>query len=623
MYSDPGWLQQFMLFCPQAGVAMYDDGYVCSPLCIVCHFESCGRQPIRLKWVCNEGALLQHLRSVHASNPDAELLARLWEYLRSVNRWATAGELDRVVGVITSLQLREGTLRPDRSRADFFRPPPPVTWHPAAWWLNSLLVAGVLSWAHVLVQIFVAFVTWVTCGSVADSGAGWRVAFPTLAAWAAEVSYCGTARGYRLLQGEGLAGRRFETHLKVNSLQSIPASTSLLVCVMECQPWMAQLELGTVLISKGCGGMRLVLEEIVMPSGTAILKLRLRAPSSSAITSLLREPVPLLLVRERDGLHYVTRINLALPPLQAINEWELPATHQSATHWPVVASFLLVSTSTPGVPLLQLYGYAVGCTVVPYSECFDERPLRQTGYAHRVVGADGRTSWNVLGAVHRDASGHWVPFTADVIAQLNAAGPAAVRRAMIGARYVKEVLEVSISTLDSQLALNTHTSYQDVSLDEHGITRQLRERLKETSACLECLLHGKPCNKPAEGGPCSSCIELGVHCTYAQCVHSYCDQAPKQRVALEAIATDAQRSVRQLPSLEFLHCGFALLHLLKGLVAALRKYSITSRATGELSISMLRAIACSDTPLARTLTANIRSDVLLCRDRHSDDMCWY
>ena len=64
-------------------------------------------------------------------------------------------------------------------------------------------------------------------------------------------------------------------------------------------------------------------------------------------------------------------------------------------------------------------------------------------------------------------------------------------------------------------------------------------------------------------------------------------------------------------------------HLIKVLIAALRKYRIASEADGEITIAMLRALVCSDTALATALAAQTRSDVFLCRDRHSDAICWY
>ena len=58
-------------------------------------------------------------------------------------------------------------------------------------------------------------------------------------------------------------------------------------------------------------------------------------------------------------------------------------------------------------------------------------------------------------------------------------------------------------------------------------------------------------------------------------------------------------------------------------MASLRKYRISSESEGELSIAMLRALVCSSTALAAELARGTRSDVFLCRDRHSDFMCWY
>ena len=60
---------------------------------------------------------------------------------------------------------------------------------------------------------------------------------------------------------------------------------------------------------------------------------------------------------------------------------------------------------------------------------------------------------------------------------------------------------------------------------------------------------------------------------------------------------------------------------MKSMIASIRKNRITSAHNGELSIAMLRALVCSDTPLATMLARGTRSDVFLCRDRHSDIIC--
>ena len=104
---------------------------------------------------------------------------------------------------------------------------------------------------------------------------------------------------------------------------------------------------------------------------------------------------------------------------------------------------------------------------------------------------------------------------------------------------------------------------------------------------------------------------------YATSICSLCDQGSDQRKAVGELHDQQQNSDATLMELSYHQNTLGALHGCKNTIAEMRNYRVCD-ARGEFSISVLRAIICSDSALAAELATNIRNDVVLCRDRHSD-----
>ena len=261
-----------------------------------------------------------------------------------------------------------------------------------------------------------------------------------------------------------------------------------------------------------------------------------------------------------------------------------------------------------------------GCTVVLLSQCFDERPLNQSAYTHE--SKLGTREVSVRGALLPDDGGQPQPITAAMCETL--VTQKWHHEAMAKAVFINRTMETSSSTLDGRLVFNTNTSYEHGSADHQMVCDRLSQRRAELSSrCLECLLSGcKICvRSDTEHGPCSRCVAMGLECVYAASVLDFSDQGGEQRKGLAKLHLEHVQSPTALACPDYQQVAFGALHALKNTVGSMRNYRIGD-ASGEVCITMLRAIACSKTDLGLALCAAIRSDVLLLRDRHADEMSY-
>lgn len=171
--------------------------------------------------------------------------------------------------------------------------------------------------------------------------------------------------------------------------------------------------------------------------------------------------------------------------------------------------------------------------------------------------------------------------------------------------------------------MNTNTSYRLGGSDHEKVTAELSQRLTELGTCLRCLKQGiKTCRKSEGlGFRCDNCEEADCVCVYAHSVCSLCDQGSDQRKAVGELHVLQQASGATLSEVEYHQNTLGALHGLKNTIGATRNYWVRSE-TGEFSVSVLRAIVCSDTDEGRQLASVIKTDVLVCRDRHSDEMAY-
>ena len=451
--------------------------------------------------------------------------------------------------------------------------PSPETWHWVALWFNALLLAEIITTESLIVQVVASFVYLFLVGAM--NPVGWRVMFPTLAGFSQEVLYLGNPRVYSFLEGKGLSeqARKSEVHLPVSrclemSHQSSVSTIRLVAGVGQWKPWMATLPAQSQFSFSIEPRVKLQLLE-VMPMGSATqtsplwltfeiiagIELCAQLVESSASASAA-SPLQLTRARERQAYNY----NICLPPLGSLQGWELPPICETTTHKHMVATFLLMSVSTPGVPLL-VDPTNPKRVHVPYVNGFDARALRQAGYAEKLRTPDRQSTWTVGGMLHRNAQQQLVPFDAALCESIAAQGEGAIRQAVACAVFFNSVLETYISSLDSSIVVNANTTYELGCPSEAEITAKLLERIEEIGeSCLECMLAGFVCDRD-DNNNCLRCVRLGLRDIRAQCVHAFSDQEAKQRSGLGKLYEQALTQNLSLPNPKYCYFGFGVRHL--------------------------------------------------------------
>ena len=234
----------------------------------------------------------------------------------------------------------------------------------------------------------------------------------------------------------------------------------------------------------------------------------------------------------------------------------------------MVAAFLMAATTTPSVPLLNITSQR---TDVPYALQFDGRPVRQAGYPERRQ-VDGVWTWGVGGFYHRGTDGTLVPMDAKTVAAVVSEGEGAIRQAVAKGAYFANVLQTYISTLNAGVVVNANTTYEIGSPSEAEIASALLARVAAIDEdCLECICAGLRCIRNADGS-CSHCLRLGLREVRAKCTLACSDQEAKQRSALAKLDAKAHtHGLSALTSPSNFRCGFGVRHLIKTMIAAIRK----------------------------------------------------
>ena len=96
------------------------------------------------------------------------------------------------------------------------------------------------------------------------------------------------------------------------------------------------------------------------------------------------------------------------------------------------------------------------------------------------------------------------------------------------------------------------------------------------------------------------------------------DKETEQRKALNLLDQEQQESSPSFLDSSYLRVGTGISHFIKGPISTIRRHRIASQSDGELSIGILRAVVVSRSSLAIRLARVTRSDVYLCKDKHSD-----
>ena len=610
--ENPGRLLSFDRLRELLGRAAGNELLLLSPVSVLCplHGPRCKNGQILLSPANTLDKLEQHLRLAHVGEERAAALLSRLEHVRA-RPYSSLSELAEVAPFELSPADRQPT-----GRRDLLLRPPPRRLHWVPRWLNVLLTEPResggephLTLRHVLVQMLI-FLLFLVFPHAAWS-AMWGTQLPHLFHFAGALLYISKEMGYRLACGRVLfcKGRKTEVFYPISRWQSSGSEDGLVVVeVAEHQAWMVRFgEAGTLLRCEHAPSLRFAIHRrVVAPSAGAPLQLELRVISGEAALLDTGPPDQRKLRRERKV--ECIDINIPLPPPKDVKAAELPARHTSGPNFHVIAAFLEIApTLSPPPPMLRNEEVCV----VLVSQKFDKRPLNQCAYVH--VGADehGVPSATLLGVYEKADDGALTVFTADRCRELVDAGPTAMRRALARGVYVSDVEETSTTTLDEALTLNTHTSYTTAGGKHVAIIEELAERRRQLGACLACILAGDPdgCDKSSLVTPCSRCASASprICCTSAHSVFDACDAASEQHKAINSINDEADAAQLPLSSIKYQRGGIVALHMLKNKIGGFCNYALlnsTSAEGGELSLTMLRAIACgADHDLAEKLVS--------------------
>jgi hypothetical protein len=624
MASAPGHVYLFLRVREQVAAASGDGRLVLNPVAAFCPFRSrtctddtCVHQ---LGGLNDVGILQRHLRVSHAHNPMACTLVRRLEHVLHVDQTTAPEVLDALLPWPDGMggdQLRMDLLG---DRADVWLPVAPARIHPTAMLLNELLLPRVgrpyLTPQHLLVQSVDALCHVAYGVHTAD----WNVQLPTLASFAMQLYHVGHERAYRLVAGStgyGL-GRGHEVLYPVASAY-MPNADSPYICVNihPWKPWMLRTPVGATFGARRLDTLRLrlVLRPEAPSTTSAPLLLVLEALDGADVVSLLEAADGLVLRRER--IIEARSVNLPLPPVRCIIGWELPPERGSATHFHSNAAFIELALTTPNVPLILL----PLCRIVPVASATDARPLNQGVFGMETV-VDGQLTVQLGGAYRKLPDGSLAPFDAATIQQLIAKGNNACRKAMKGAVFVKDTLETVSTTLDSKVVLNTSTWFQTGNPKSTQVALDVKERKAALECCLGCIAAGLSSCAKGIDGRCNRCRLLGISCDYIKEVALVTDKESEQRKGLDILNEERRVAKPPLLAPSFLYTAFAIRHFIKGPIGGLRGHRLASVADGELAISLLRALVVSGSPLALELARITRTDVFLCKDKHSDVINW-
>ena len=602
--------------------------------------------------------LLAHLRTAHRSEPRAaQLLARLELALK--RRSISTTELDE----LAPFECDPSDRQPDPHRADLLQrsAPPSAELHWVARWLNELLTrpyldcTPFLSTSHVFVQMIIYLLMLVF--PLAASKLMWSSHLPELfffasglfyvskevrrphsLAWHAPAPHAHSGArpaaqaGYRLSRGAVYFnfGRNSEVLYRVTAHRALDEHR-VEAQVAEHRPWMLRFgEVGTILLCEHDRATRLtIVQRVAAPPEGAALLLRLCLVSGTIASLSPRGGHALVLRRERRVAG--ANVNVPLPPPQLVQAAELPAVHASGPNLHTIVAFLTIApTLRPPPPMLC----TDDCTVVLVSQKYDERPLKQCGYAQVVLDQHGVPCVHLLGLYERRDGDEDRVLTGERCAELLAAGPAAYRRVLGTASYVQAVEETSTNTLDQGLTLNTHTAYTTSGGKHDAVISQLAQRRRQLGACLNCIMAGEAenCTKPRLGAACSRCTARRASdprcgtCVYLHSVFDASDAAAEQRKAVGEIDKQRILAPPSLSDADYQQVGIVMLHALKNKVGGMRNYAMIDSTTdggGEVSIALLRSLVCgADKGLANQVLEACDNDALICRDRHSDALAY-